>query len=120
MDSMERLKKAVENIELDADARARISARLAGAKEPARPRRRIRAGVLVAAAAAAAAGSGLPSHNRSRGEGCAAPARLFSSGPAGPAPSPRFDKFLRLQTKSLFLNAFFAILLVFEAGFTMV
>ena len=54
MDSMERLKKAVENIELDADARARISARLAGAKEPARPRRRIRAGVLVAAAAAAA------------------------------------------------------------------
>ena len=72
------------------------------------------------AAAAAAAGSGLPSHNRSRGEGCAAPARLFSSGPAGPAPSPRFDKFLRLQTKSLFLNAFFAILLVFEAGFTMV
>ena len=54
MESMERLKKAVENIELDADARARISARLAGAKEPARPRRRIRAGVLVAAAAAAA------------------------------------------------------------------
>ena len=54
MESMERLKKAVENIELDADARAGISARLAGAKEPARPRRRTRAGVVIAAAATAA------------------------------------------------------------------
>ena len=54
MDSMDDLKKAVESIRLSAEARARISARLAEAKAPARRRRRLRPGVLIAAAVIAA------------------------------------------------------------------